>query len=1342
MRRSSPSAKTSASRRRKPGKLLGGGPSAYAKYEAGAVRPAAAAANLLRLLKARPEMLAALRGAEPLAIAAGASAPSPFEVNSKDIESLPRKDLPALLRRLLTAEAEAHGLPADGIHVADNTDAPDGGEDGRITWESGPDRTSFLPSRRCQFQLKSGPVQPARAGREVLGRDGAVKDMVRKFLEDGGHYLMLCAKEYTQQAIEKREERIRDALRKAGLSKACDRIRFLDADQVAGWTNFHPAVAAWVKEQVEPGVPGPFRSWSHWAGRAEHAAPWIEDERLPEFQARMLERARQPRGIARVVGPYGVGKSRLALQALGPDCAGHSISDFVLYADEAEASPHAVGEVIQRLADARARAIAVVNHCSPKRRRILENMALHKSSQLSLVTIDDDDDGTSSGEKGLIKVREPATPAIVEAIIDHRSPGLPREDRERLVRFSAGVPKIAALVARAWRGSDSLAQAADDSLVDAVVLGRNPRDPDLLRKAATLLAVFGLIDPETENGGELDTIAELGRNLSGDNLHAVLTDLAGRGVVRRRGDLMLFPPSPIAMNLAARQWREWRTSKWDEILGGGIGSDLSSRAAKRLALLNDTDTAKKVVDRVCRVDGPLEKMLEGSLSRQAVMLTSLAETNSGAVVGLLARYLDQLGDGPKSCSSVKIALALSKTAFRKETFAASARLLLQLAAGSGRGMNGIVCRRFSSLFPVCEGSTAATGKARLEFLDEVIANDAPEERPVLIEALFKGIQTHRFMRFVGDESQGSRPALKPWLPGTHREAREYISGCMARLVPLAEQDDEAGRAIRAKFGWRLRGLLNYDLIDAVEETTAGIRKTAGCWPEAINGLGQFLKYDAAKRDRALIGRVRKLVKQLQPQELEDRGRFLVTSMPSDYPADRELTHEERHRLQVRKVEELATEFIKHPERLQRFLPEISSGQQRMAFAFGRALADASDSPLDRLEPIAEAVAGAPEKERNFDLLCGYLAGIRERHPGAVDDFKRRAARSPELAPALPAICRNCGIEPTDIGLAIAALEAKRLRPDQLLQWDYCREFAEVPAAAAIPLFDWLLGHGEKAFRVGICLLGPYACEEPGNFDDLRPQIRRVAENAARHEPETDGGMLGYHFEQIMRKALEKGWQDAGARAVAPDPRESAGRHRRMGRRRTDPARAAPAAVEVHRNRLARARPGHRFGAELGGSFPASPRGPGRRSGEPAHSEPPGSNPVRVVPRASRARPGVRGQRPAGAGRRPERRLRPDAASRTLPAARRVRRAGGRAKRDRKQHPGAHLVGAADRLLQPVPRAAGAAAQGASEKAGAALGPRHAPLPAQAGRGGPEKGRRTGSAAGHLSTGRNATATTT
>ena len=1121
------------------GKLLGGGPSAYAKYEAGSIKPSAAAANLLRLLKTYPGMLNVLRVTEPPAVSVQASAPSPFEVNGKDIEDLPRAGLPALLRRLLAAEAEAHGLPADGIHVADITDAPDGGEDGRITWEGGPERTRFLPSRRCQFQLKSGRVQPKQAGREILDKDGAVKDMIWEFLKDGGHYLMLCTYPYTQKAIKERKERILAALGGAGLKVARDRIRFLDASQIASWTNCHPAVAQWVKEKTGAGIPGPFRSWSHWNGRAEHAAPWVEDERLQKFRARLLEQVARPRGIARVAGPSGIGKSRLTLQALGPAEKDWSISDLVLYADEAEASPETINGTIQRLADSGTRAIAVVNRCVPERHRILENMALRESSRLSLITIDEKATGTAA-EAVLIEVRKPAA-TVIETIIDHTSPGLPPADRKRLVRFAAELPGTAVLSARAWRArgerkSGSLAQATDDGLADAIVLGRRPREPNLLRKAAALLAAFGLVAPETKDEGELSEVAKLGRSLTGGDLHAAMEDLANRDVVHQRGDLMLFPASPVSMRLTARQWSEWSPAKWDKILGGGIGSALSLRAARRLSLLNDTDIARKVVTHVCRANGPLDGMLEVSSSANAAILAPLAEIGAEVVVEFLDRTLNEIEDWSKIRETEEIGRALSRIAFRADTFADGARLLLKLAAKNRKNTND-AARQFISLFPVCLGNTAADGKARLEFLDERTEADRPDERAIIVGALAEGVRTQYFSRAVGDESHGSRPALEPWFPDTRQEALKYLSGCMARIVPFAEQDGETGRAARTELGWSFRDLLDWDLIDAVEKTTARICKTTGCWTEAVDSLDQFLTYDASEEDQELIGRVRKLRAQLKPQELEDRGRFLVTHMPSDYsgdpePGSRELSHKERQQAQIQEIKELAADFAGQPERLERFLPEISRGRQSMAFEFGQALAGGADAPPDWLEPITAAVAVAPEEERNFSLLCGYLAGIHAKHPDAIREFKQQAARSAELAPALPAVCRSCGIEPADIRLALDALEAGRLSPWRLRQWEYFGEFAGIPAAATAPLFDWLLSKDAEAFRVGVFLLEAYADENPENLAGLEVQVRRMAENAIHHGADTDTRGLAGRFGRIMGKALERGWQGPSARAIA------------------------------------------------------------------------------------------------------------------------------------------------------------------------------------------------------------------
>ena len=300
------------------GELLGGGPRAFTKYEAGTVKPAAAVINLLRLLEANPAAITAL-GGKSVSHPMIAAETLPFEVTGEHLAVLTERTLPQLLRHLLSAEGQAHGLPADGIHVAGSIYTPDGGEDGRIEWTGGPDRTPFLPSRLCQFQMKAASIGPKAAGREVLTGKGAVKDMVRSALKAGGCYIMLCGHSYVQRQIEERKRCIREALRGAGLTIDDGQVDFRDADQIAAWANHHPSVATWLKERTQPGTIGPFRSWRHWAGRAEHNdSPWVEDERLPGLRAWLREQLTKPRRVCRIVGPSGIGKSRLTLEALGP----------------------------------------------------------------------------------------------------------------------------------------------------------------------------------------------------------------------------------------------------------------------------------------------------------------------------------------------------------------------------------------------------------------------------------------------------------------------------------------------------------------------------------------------------------------------------------------------------------------------------------------------------------------------------------------------------------------------------------------------------------------------------------------------------------------------------------------------------------------------------------------------------------------------------------------------------------------------------------------------------------------------------------------------------------------
>ncbi len=169
-----------------------------------------------------------------------------------------------------------------------------------------------------------------------------------------------------------------------------------------------------------------------------------------------------------------------------------------------------------------------------------------------------------------------------------------------------------------------------------------------------------------------------------------------------------------------------------------------------------------------------------------------------------------------------------------------------------------------------------------------------------------------------------------------------------------------------------------------------------------------------------------------------------------------------------------------------------------------------------MERIVSAVVEAPEDKRNFELLSGYMLGMIEDHPTAVDKFKQRVARSPELAPALPLVCWRIGITASDVLLAIHRLQAGLLPPRRLVQWSFGGILSRLPTSTVAPLFDAMLDHSAEALVTAVDLMGMYVHGAVDRLDDLSPLIRKSADNLVRWTPLPRHSMVDYHFEELMK----------------------------------------------------------------------------------------------------------------------------------------------------------------------------------------------------------------------------------
>ena len=1116
------------------GEVLGGGPSGFAKYERGDVAPSGALNRLLRLVEADPNLIEVLRGGslQPIVRSRGFA---PFEVTGEHVTVMEAPTFANLLQRLLTAESTANALPKRRIHVASNLNAPDGGEDGRIEWEGGPEETPFLPCRRIVFQLKSRTISVRKAAQEVMrGSRNDVsrspKEQVESVLRDGGCYVVLCSRRYVHKEIQRREQSILDALRESGLSVRDSQVKFRDADEIATWVNEHAAVAAWVLEQTQPGTVECFRSWDYWKSRSEHnRAPWTKDERLPLLQTRLMQEAVEPRGVLHLTGLSGVGKSRLLLEAFGSGELAAAFRDLVMHADESEHDPAAIKAAVRSLADMGRRAIVVVDQCTASTRQSLVNMVRGDSSRLSLVTVEDDD-RCDTRDPHQMPIRQ-APDNVLKGILEHPASRLPSQDMGRLVRFSKGYPEFAISVASAWTASKPIGHVAEHRYVKTFLRAEGHEVPELIVPSAQLLAAFGLIGIDEDSDERLDAVARTG-GLDAQALNLGIQYLADIGAARRRGTLYALEPRPVSLYLAECQWKAWTPTRWDEILAGDMSPEYRVSAARQLRLLNTTKVSRRVVKRICRFGGPFDNPEQVSDSAYAKILAALVEVDARCVVDLLRRTLSGIDDLTAIWGEARqnLVWTLEKAAFPEDTFDSAACLLLRLAVAENEEYANNATGVLAELFPLILGSTAADSRRRLRFLQEAADSTDPKQRMVVVKALTEGIKTEDFGRMVGSETHGLRPSLDSWQPTTRSEATDYLEQCARLLAEFATVDDEAGESARYELAGGFRSLISSDLIgiDVIEAIALRVRGARGHWPEAIDALEWHLKSDECAD--AQSERVKGLIDQLQPQDLALRTLDLVSQFPGKYLRVAGLADDAREERLRGDIQRLADELLDQPEVLRRVLPALCSRPRSQAWWLGECLARQAEVALDVLEMVKDGCVRVAEGGRNDDLLTGFLYGLRERDPEAVDRFKREAARSAQFARTLPHVCRSIGVTADDVTLVLQALEARLLPPDQLQAWSIRGCLESVPASDVETLFDTLLEHSAEGFFTAIGLLDSHC---PGDkLAQFLPQVRRAAEKVTEWERPAFSEIAGWHFETLMGRVLKRGSDDPDAQAVA------------------------------------------------------------------------------------------------------------------------------------------------------------------------------------------------------------------
>lgn len=1052
-----------------------------------------------------------------------------LSVSAEEIRALDEKLLVELLRQLLHVEAECAGLLRSGIHVPAQINIGDGGEDGRIGWTGGPDHTRFLPCRLVQFQVKATDMTPARCIAEMRERDGSIKTQIRAVMDKWGAYVIFCNRPSTQAKIDERIAKMRHTLESAGLaSSSTAKVDFWDANKIADWANSHYPVALWLIERVRPGGILPLQSLETWASEKNVAEfRFVVDPRVAKVSAEIERKLSGSKSVLRLVGLSGLGKTRLALEALRSAPTGWR--SRVLYTHSGFGAERILG-VVQAIRESGKSAIIVVDDCPLDLHKQLAATVEHMDSQLSLLTIDYDPKGVSA-EHATLEIERAEDHVIVD-IIRQVAP-IDDADAKRLARFAQGFPQIAVLIAKAWPfDTRDISSLTDAVLVEKMVFGHKDPDPELLR-VARALSLYEVVGVDEEAIKELEFVALIA-GVDFDIAYEHVQTLKEHGIAQQRGRFVQIQPKPLALSLAADAWEHLSPKKINELVSNAIPTRLQVALFRQFAKLDGVAKINQIAARLCAPGKPFADAAFLDNETHAACLACIAEVNPSAAIGALERAYGALSaDNLQEIRHGRqwLVWTLERLCFRKETFHRAAKLMLDFAVAENEDrIANNATGTFKALYKLYLSGTETPAIDRLSVIDQALESEDPRRLKIAVDALKQGLETNHFTRTGGPEWQGSGPSLKDWQPATTGEIFSYYRGCLERLSEVACRADDLSLVAKTSLAGHIRGLLGQGLVDDVTLAVDRILAVDNSyWPEAIAQTSQSLSFEGPKLLPDYRKKVQALHDKLIPRSLEERLRLFVCELPSGYfqPGD------DGAEAGTRLAKALAEECASHWKEFLVLIPMLLAGGQRYTHSFGQHILEASADQEELIDLVVAHLKAIPKEKKNAALLGGLLSAAEKRDPAMVDRKLDAVAGDSDLVEFLPWLTAQTSIEARDLDRIAAALRVGSVAPDSVRILGMGSVLSHLSPTDVAPLIDTLIDAGTAGYWVAAEIMDMYALQKPERFEEFRPQIRRMMANFAVSDlGDTQTVMNAYHFGRIATWLVRHGSRDEDAAVAA------------------------------------------------------------------------------------------------------------------------------------------------------------------------------------------------------------------
>ena len=921
-----------------------------------------------------------------------------FAPTPSQLGQLGSQEGPNLFLRLLRCEAIANGLSPKDVVLSSNINAPDSGIDAKV--ENSPISGFLLAKGSTYYQIKTGPAfkpwQPSALKKELLGKSGAFPSKqrlgseVRTCLEQDGTYVLvtfghdLLPIQHSQAATH-----LADLFKECGYTNP--KVRVYGQGQLVGELDKYPSLCCDLVGLDDGGFL-PIKGWRNNAQMQGVLELGNEQaELIKEIRTALQENTVQH---IRIIGEPGIGKTRLALEALDVDEIGPSV--IYVSAGEDFQTSKLFNELLKP--DRTYSVTLVIDDCD-NRDRVSIWSALKGRSGINLITIDHGPDNTHDSAMRIYHCPQLPEEQIKNILFSYLQE---QTDLSNWAKWCGGSPRVAHLLGENLKSNpdDLLKAPADVDVWDRYIIGHKEMASNeaaqhrIVLRHIALFQRFGFevpVDAEAEFISDL--VKQVDPMITWGRFQVIVQYYRDKRILQGRHTLFIVPKM-LHVHLWVQFWKNHGHGFQFQHFLGLVPKSVKRWFLELFIYAQEAPQAKKVVKNILSTTGPFsdQSFLKSEVGLR--FLNYLSEADPRATVALLERTIktwsqEELYAWNTGCQD--IVWALEKIAVWDDLFARAVSVLIPMALAENAGYSNNSKELLLSLFQVRPGwaPTQAPPSKRFSILRDLVMSDDASRRSLGLEMCKEWLKTHGGYRMIGAEYQGLKPAIEFWRPKTYGELFDYWRQVLQFLrAEMKGFDADDRNRVAEIFVGAASGFVDDKAM--VGEVMDILFELAD--DKEINRrlLIQFvirqLHRNSASLDKKTLTRIRQLDSVLTGSSLWERTRRYI--LFANWQEDRTFRGKEykQTRLLDKRVQDLAKEYMTDHAIFSEYLPRLVKANEYKLWALGEECGKLAEDKFD--EAIINYIeVGNPINNGRF--LGGYLASIHAHNIIRYENLIRR-----------------------------------------------------------------------------------------------------------------------------------------------------------------------------------------------------------------------------------------------------------------------------------------------------------------------------------------------------------------